>query len=458
MRVNKYLLKFKLGETWLIVNPLHETAIKLDEEALTALFEGKYQSFSKDEIDALKSMGILVEETFDELSFLRKKLIKEEEHLEKLVKAAFIVTWACNFDCKYCFEKKIKPLFGSDSMSVEQIKEAFAFINWYAPDCKITGIEITGGEPLLIQNYNLISEILENAAKNNTNVAITTNGYNLDYYSSLLCKYAEIITGVRVTLDGPKEVHDKRRPLYGGHGTFDKIVKGIETLLANGFDKRKIFIIVKVDEENVNALPELIRFLIGKGWFGNMTIGIGVPHSYGNWDSEKKGNIPEKLLSIFFENLEWLMNIEVDDERKSIVIPRRVIVDKIIPPVKAIACSGLHSRSLTFAPDGYVYTCMEFAQNKLLPLGKYYPEKQIFEKNITEIKKRNIFNLEMCHDCNLLPVCAGGCPFRDLSKTQLKDLKEGNLSLLECRSCIDAKLMTYLASDLFFKLVMSSKQ
>ena len=36
---------------------------------------------------------------------------------------------------------------------------------------------------------------------------------------------------IQVTLDGPEEIHNKRRPLKGGQGTFDRIVAGIDAAL-----------------------------------------------------------------------------------------------------------------------------------------------------------------------------------------------------------------------------------
>ena len=35
------------------------------------------------------------------------------------------------------------------------------------------------------------------------------------------------LTGVKVTLDGDRETHDRMRPLRGGQGTFDRIIENI---------------------------------------------------------------------------------------------------------------------------------------------------------------------------------------------------------------------------------------
>ncbi len=53
----------------------------------------------------------------------------------------------------------------------------------------------------------------------------------LDEYIPIL-KTARI-REVQVTLDGTEEVHDNRRFLKGGGGTFSKIVRGIDACLEN---------------------------------------------------------------------------------------------------------------------------------------------------------------------------------------------------------------------------------
>ena len=158
------------------------------------------------------------------------------------------------------------------------------------------------------------------------------------------------------------------------------------------------------------------------------------------------------LISILKENLELLRYISVGDEGRGMSITKSLLLTGKLPQVKIYNCGGFNPNdSITFSPDGYVYSCIGFAENKLLPIGKYYPTKQLFEENINRLLKRNIFNLTKCQECSLLPICAGGCPFRDLTPAQLKKLKKGELSLLDCVSCMHKDLIENEYGKLWIK-------
>ena len=60
------------------------------------------------------------------------------------------------------------------------------------------------------------------------------------------------VTRVEPTLDGPKEIHDKRRIATDGSETFDKIVEGVDCLLDHNIN---VTVRTNVDKENINTLP-----------------------------------------------------------------------------------------------------------------------------------------------------------------------------------------------------------
>jgi uncharacterized protein len=63
---------------------------------------------------------------------------------------------------------------------------------------------------------------------------ITTNGYALSRRAlELLQKYAFSVT---LSLDGPKAIHDKKRPTKSGKGSYDSAAKNIRTLVDGGLD------------------------------------------------------------------------------------------------------------------------------------------------------------------------------------------------------------------------------
>ena len=68
---------------------------------------------------------------------------------------------------------------------------------------------------------------------------------------------------VQVTIDGPRAIHDARRPHGSGRATFERIVRGVEALVAAGVP---VNLRVVADRENLPALPALARLAEEKGW------------------------------------------------------------------------------------------------------------------------------------------------------------------------------------------------
>ncbi len=62
--------------------------------------------------------------------------------------------------------------------------------------------------------------------------SITSNGYLLDYetHINLLKRKAPVF---QITVDGTKDIHNRNRHLKNGYGTWDVIIKNLETLKAN---------------------------------------------------------------------------------------------------------------------------------------------------------------------------------------------------------------------------------
>jgi len=65
---------------------------------------------------------------------------------------------------------------------------------------------------------------------------------------------------VQVTLDGPPEVHDRRRPLANGRGTFNQI---LENLIVLGGLAPQVHVALRVnfDKTNFMYVPQLLDIL-----------------------------------------------------------------------------------------------------------------------------------------------------------------------------------------------------
>src|SRR5437879_5790191 len=65
------------------------------------------------------------------------------------------------------------------------------------------------------------------------------------------------LKGVKITLDGDRDTHNRMRPLRGGQGTFDRIVENVRRVAG----KVSIAIGGNFDESSVDSYPALLDFL-----------------------------------------------------------------------------------------------------------------------------------------------------------------------------------------------------
>ena len=117
-----------------------------------------------------------------------------------------------------------------------------------------------GGEPLLrvdmMRTLSREFQTLCNRREHRYNAHITTNAYLLT--PEIAKELAQLgVEGAQITIDGPKAMHDKRRILPDGRGTFDTILANV---LASA-NHLKLLIRMNLDQENVLRATELLDVL-----------------------------------------------------------------------------------------------------------------------------------------------------------------------------------------------------
>ncbi len=153
---------------------------------------------------------------------INNNLSKIGKELNKSFQLVIMPTEKCNFRCTYCYED-----FVAGRMEPETITAIKKLLKQRVIDLETLKISWFGGEPLLAKNIVLeISEYAKNLAFQYSQVVylgdMTTNGYLLDYETA--DNLANV--GVRryqISLDGPREIHNKSRLRADRKGTFDRI-------------------------------------------------------------------------------------------------------------------------------------------------------------------------------------------------------------------------------------------
>jgi uncharacterized protein len=171
----------------------------------------------------------------------------------------------CNMACSYCGQEHVKSAVDRQRQERLALRVEAAFAAQATREVNVTWF---GGEPLLALRVirELSARFVAAAAATGKEYSarMATNGSLLTVPTLRLLAEECGLDGVEVTLDGPQEVHDRRRLKRNGTGSFRHIVTVLGRALAEGVGPQ-ISLRVNIDAENTAYVEELIRELAALG-------------------------------------------------------------------------------------------------------------------------------------------------------------------------------------------------
>lgn len=338
----------------------------------------------------------LVEEDEDEIATIKARTMRDRFRTDSL-SLTIAPTLDCNFRCDYCYEEHLRVTM---SEAVQQ-----ALVSWVAERAGVLR-EINvcwyGGEPLLPRAYevveNLSRKFLALAAEHSLHYSgqIVTNGYLLD--RKKMESLVELgVNSVQITLDGPPEMHDKRRHLVGGQGTFWRIVSNLEQIV----DLAACQVRVNVDQRNSSSALEVARLLEERGLGKKVRLYLAQV----TYDGAACGNIQELCYaSDHFAQTE----VEIYREAARQGLPLRRYPSEI----PGAFCTADRVGGYVFAPNGLIFKCWhEVTMNPEASIGHLLDGQLPFQKaNEDRWLAWDTFDKSGCRSCDVLPLCHGGCP------------------------------------------------
>ncbi len=145
------------------------------------------------------------------------------------------LTNRCNLRCKYCAfsgRYSLNRSHGTEDMSLDTVKKALTLYMWKSDSFggHQPAITFYGGEPLL--KFDLVKEIIQfvkdQEKGDKFSFSFTTNGTLLN--PETIKFLVEHNVGILVSLDGPRQAHDRYRVYKNGQGTFDTIMKNMQSI------------------------------------------------------------------------------------------------------------------------------------------------------------------------------------------------------------------------------------
>jgi len=344
----------------------------------------------------------------------------------------------CNLNCEYCFYLEKQALFGTKRKYhiSDDILRAFIVNYVTAQPTPVVEFVWQGGEPTLlgIDFFKRVIEFQRPFARQKTITnSLQTNGTLLTDEWCAFLKKCNFMVGI--SLDGPKEIHDRYRRDRQGKGTFDRVMKGLRLLQKH---KVEYNVLACVARDTAKRPLDVYRFFKDEGvefiqftpivermpdaCSSQLGLRLAGPASLDNeerqtdvtpWTviSEEYGDfliaiyeewVRHDVGKVFVMNFEWALNAWIGN-------PSPVCIH-------AEQCG----RSVVLEHNGDVYACDHcvYPQYKL---GNIVTDvlPDLVDKSLQSgfgaIKERSLPHL--CKECEVLTACRGGCPKHRFART-----------------------------------------
>jgi uncharacterized protein len=412
--------------------------------------DGQFSAPERDAIVTLSQNGFIVESRESDHQQLDEFFRNVREDTTQL-RVTVLTTLQCNFACDYCIQGDHGDYNkNAAKMSMETAARTAAWTEQQLDALGSSSFALTffGGEPLLnLPVMFYLSERLAQACRARgvkMAINIITNGLLLT--SDVVDRLVPLgLNGIKVTLDGDRDTHNRMRPLRGGQGTFDKIVHNIRQVAG----KCRISIGGNFDESSVDSYPALLDFLREQEFADKLSKVAFKPIIKPPQPAKPKGLIPLTVIGAEGKPLGGACMTSAGTGASSICDNCNFLDDKMtylreetmrhgFPTMDGVhmgPCEIHRHHAHTIGPDGSLYACPGFAGEATQSTGHIDGRQEAWR---TESAKRfeEITAWKECDDCAFIPVCAGGCSVA--AHTELLDMNKPNCH----KSSFEAGLIT----------------
>jgi len=379
-----------------------------------------------DAVELLHENGFLVSNRETERKALADYFTAVKSGTSEL-NVTVLTTLQCNFACDYCFQGDHGDYNKfADKMTLEMAARVGNWTEQELDRVRPERLVLTffGGEPLLNLPvmYYLAERLADATRVRDVRIMINviTNGLLLT--EEVVDRLNPCgLNGIKVTLDGDHDTHNRMRPLRGGQGTFDRIIENVRRVA----DRCHISIGGNFDESSVDSYPALLDFLQQQE-FADKLVKVKFKPIVRNPEPEKpKGMLALTPVGANGQPIKPLGGTcmtaagsggasacdtcEFLDEK--MVFLREETKRHGFKPGDGVHVGPCHvhmDNARTIGPDGSIYPCPGFTGEKAKSTG-HIDGRQDPLRALAQEKFDKLGPWKECGDCAFIPVCAGGC-------------------------------------------------
>jgi len=241
-----------------------------------------------------------------------------------------------------------------------------------------------------------VSNTIRNDLKKELTASIITNGYLLN--RNVIDRLEGInINKIQITIDGIGEKHNEKRTHIKGYNTFDKIIKNIK-LLQKLQPSVEIAIRVNIDKNNKDAFIDVYNYFYSQFDMKNTF----VAPAFIDYTTDGCNDISDCLIDTNDK-----LSFPFDIYKKY-----GLQVDSFYPSNDRYECMARNINSYVIGADGLAFKCYNDigdSSKAVLNINNSSESNQIVEAMY--MTGSDPLSDNNCLNCNLLPVCSGGCPY-----------------------------------------------
>lgn len=333
---------------------------------------------------------------------------------------SIIPTLECNFACDYCYEpgnpditrNPKRKLMGQEVQDglVEMIKSMLPqgttfSVAWYGGE-PLLGLEVIGS---LTERFKKVCE--EKKAKYFG--VIVTNGYLLT--PEVVEELTKLnVMSCQVTIDGPEEIHNQRRPLVGKGPTYHTIINNLERIPEN--IPFSISIRVNVDNRNGEHIAGLLEDLKKHSLHNRKNINIYFSRVVAPTSSCK--DIGEHCIAAREFAIE-----ELEFYKEAIRLGFKLTH---YPATKIGSCGAVRPNSFVVEPDGALHVCWNTVGREEMKIGTIENSSAKLNDRYYTWLSWSPFQKKGCENCSTLPLCMGSCPYMSIYNSETVSKDKGN--------------------------------
>jgi uncharacterized protein len=384
--------------------------------------DGPLTTEQRDALATLSEHGFVVNDRQGERRKVEEYFRNIRESREQL-RVTVLTTLQCNFACDYCFQGDHGD---HNKFAAKMTLETAARVAEWA-ESRLDAIRpesfvltLFGGEPLLNLPvaYYLTERLWQATQERGVRmlVNVITNGLLLTpEVVDRLAPYG--LNGVKITLDGDHDTHNRMRPLRGGQGTFDKIIQNIRLVAG----KCRVSIGGNFDESSVDSYPALLDFLREQEFADKLARVSFKPVIREPRPKTPNGMIPLTVVSTEGKPLNGTCMTSagggtsicdncnfLDDKMSFLREETKKRGFNTVDGVHMGPCEIHRQHAHTIGPDGALYACPGFTGDTQYSTG-HINGNQTTGQAAAATRFETLSAWKECNDCAFIPLCAGGC-------------------------------------------------